>query len=141
MTYAAKIEKGEAPLDWRLSAVQLARQVRAFNPFPGALGSYQGTPIKVWSARVGEAAGRPGSVLSVGKNGIVVACGEGSLWSARTAESGAGSVRLRPQGAGRPELPQRPAHGTCSTASRPSPAPRPHPAARDQRTADDEAAG
>ena len=79
VTYAAKIEKGEAPLDWRLSAAQLARQVRAFNPFPGALGSYQGTPIKVWSARVGEAAGRPGSVLSVGKNGIVVACGEGSL--------------------------------------------------------------
>jgi methionyl-tRNA formyltransferase len=79
VTYAAKIEKGEAPLDWRLSAAQLARQVRAFNPFPGALGSYQGTPIKVWSARVGEAAGRPGSVLSVGKHGIVVACGEGSL--------------------------------------------------------------
>ena len=79
VTYAAKIEKGEAPLDWRLSAAQLARQVRAFNPFPGALGSYQGTPIKVWSARVGEAAGRPGSVLSVGKSGIVVACGEGSL--------------------------------------------------------------
>ena len=79
VTYAAKIEKSEAPLDWRLPALQLARQVRAFNPFPGALGSYQGVPIKVWNSHVCEATGLPGSVLSVDKNGIVVACGEGSL--------------------------------------------------------------
>lgn len=79
VTYAAKIEKGEAPLDWRLPASQLARQVRAFNPFPGALAGYQGNAIKVWSARVSDATGMPGSVLAVDKNGIVVACGEGSL--------------------------------------------------------------
>lgn len=79
VTYAAKIEKSEAPLDWRLPALQLARQVRAFNPFPGALGSYQGVPIKVWNAHVCEATGLPGSVLSVDKTGIVVACGESSL--------------------------------------------------------------
>lgn len=79
VTYAAKIEKSEAPLDWRLPAPQLARQVRAFNPFPGALGSYQGTPIKIWSAFAVDAAGTPGSIWSIDKSGIVVACGEGSL--------------------------------------------------------------
>jgi len=79
VTYAAKIEKGEAPLDWRLPAIQLARQVRAFNPFPGALASFQGNSIKVWSARASEAAGAPAAILSADKNGVVVACGEGSL--------------------------------------------------------------
>ena len=79
VTYAAKIEKGEAPLDWRLPAIQLARQVRAFNPFPGALASFQGNSIKVWSARASEAAGAPGAILTADKNGVVVACGQGSL--------------------------------------------------------------
>ncbi len=88
VTYAAKIEKGEAPLDWRLPASQLARQVRAFNPFPGALGSYQATPIKVWNAYVCEAAGMPGSVLAADKNGIVVACGEGSLCLSELQKAG-----------------------------------------------------
>lgn len=79
VTYAAKIEKGEAPLDWRLPAIQLARQVRAFNPFPGALATYQGNAIKVWSARVSDAEGSPGAILAADRNGIVVACGEGAL--------------------------------------------------------------
>lgn len=79
VTYAAKLDKAEAPLDWRLPAVQLARQVRAFNPFPGALAGYQGNALKVWRATAGDAAGQPGTVLSADKNGIVVACGEGSL--------------------------------------------------------------
>jgi methionyl-tRNA formyltransferase len=79
VTYAAKIEKAEAPLDWRLPAIQLARQVRAFNPFPGALATYQGNAIKVWGARVSDASGAPGTILAVDRNGIVVACGEGAL--------------------------------------------------------------
>jgi methionyl-tRNA formyltransferase len=79
VTYAAKIEKAEAPLDWRLPAIQLARQVRAFNPFPGALASFQGNAIKVWGARVSEASGAPGTILAADRNGIVVACGEGAL--------------------------------------------------------------
>jgi methionyl-tRNA formyltransferase len=79
VTYAAKIEKAEAPLDWRLPAIQLARQVRAFNPFPGALASFQGNAIKVWGARVSETSGAPGTILAADRNGIVVACGEGAL--------------------------------------------------------------
>jgi methionyl-tRNA formyltransferase len=79
-SYAAKIDKAEAMLDWRLPAVELERKVRAFNPFPGAVTALNGTPIKIWRACV--AAGNeasPGAVVSVGLNGIAVACGEDVL--------------------------------------------------------------
>jgi methionyl-tRNA formyltransferase len=80
VTYAAKIEKAEAVLDWRLPALQLARQVRAFNPFPGAVARLQGNPVKVWRAEVDAAAmGEAGTVIAADKRGIVVACGEGAL--------------------------------------------------------------
>ena len=79
VTYAAKIEKAEALLDWRLSAVQLGRQVRAFDPFPGTLAHFEGNPVKIWKAVPEAGHGTPGSVLAVGKDGIVVACGEGAL--------------------------------------------------------------
>ncbi len=79
VTYAAKISKSEASLDWRQSATQLGRQIRAFNPFPGALASLNGVAIKVWQAVPTEGSGEPGMVLASGKQGIVVACGEGAL--------------------------------------------------------------
>ena len=80
VTYAAKIEKAEALLDWRLSARQLDRQVRAFNPFPGASFALAGTMVKVWKAEISAGVGAPGVVLAADKRGVVVACGEeGSL--------------------------------------------------------------
>lgn len=79
ITYAAKIEKAEAALDWRLPANQLERQVRAFNPFPGALAHLNGAPVKVWKAVLAPGYGAPGTILAVNKDGIVVACGEGAL--------------------------------------------------------------
>ncbi len=82
VTYAAKLDKAEAPLDWRLTATQLQRQVRAFNPFPGALATLAGQPVKVWQAEVETTPGTPGTpgtVFSADKRGIVVACGEGAL--------------------------------------------------------------
>ena len=81
-TYAAKIDKAEAGLDWRLPAAQLARQVRAFNPFPGAAARVGGNPLKVWRAEVDDAPRAPaeaGTVLAADKTGIVVACGDGAL--------------------------------------------------------------
>ena len=81
-TYAAKIEKAEAWLDWCLPALQLARQVRAFNPFPGAVARGCGNQIKVWRAEVENIEGalaEPGTVLAADKAGIVVACGHGAL--------------------------------------------------------------
>jgi methionyl-tRNA formyltransferase len=80
VTHAAKIDKSEAPLDWRLPAGQLARQVRAFDPFPGATASLDGSTIKVWHAEVETGDGAaPGQIISLDKRGIVVACGEASL--------------------------------------------------------------
>jgi methionyl-tRNA formyltransferase len=83
-TYAAKIDKAEAPLDWRLPALQLARQVRAFNPFPGAAARLPGMALKVWRAEPEAAAettesAAPGTVLAADRQGIVVACGDGAL--------------------------------------------------------------
>ena len=82
VTYAAKIEKAEAQLDWRLPARQLERQIRAFNPFPGALGTLEGVAIKVWRAELMAAmaaAATPGTIVSAERKGIIVACGEGGL--------------------------------------------------------------
>ena len=80
-TYAAKIEKAEALLDWRQSAVALERQVRAFDPFPGAAARWQGSPLKIWRAEVipDAGGGEPGTVLAVDRSGIVVATGDGAL--------------------------------------------------------------
>ncbi len=86
VTYAHKIEKAEAAIDWRQAAAVIARRVRAFDPFPGAQTVLAGETIKLWSAQVataetacapGEAA--PGQVLAVGADGIQVQTGEGEL--------------------------------------------------------------
>ncbi len=79
-TYAAKIERREARLDWRDSAAVNERKVRAFNPAPGAYTELAGTLLKIWRAALApEAAGAPGSVCEAGAGGIVVACGAGGL--------------------------------------------------------------
>ncbi len=80
VTYAHKITKEEAEIDWRRSAVTLDRMVRAFNPFPVAATRLAGQPVRVWQAApVANAAEPPGRVLRADSDGIVVACGEGAL--------------------------------------------------------------
>lgn len=79
VTYAAKLDKAEAPLDWRRPAVELHRQVRAFDPVPGATARLDGVLLKIWAAMPAAGAGRPGQVLAVDRQGIVVACGDGAL--------------------------------------------------------------
>jgi methionyl-tRNA formyltransferase len=80
-TYAAKIAKHEAALDWRRPADALARQIRAFDPFPGASGTLDGAAVKIWAAEVLEmpANPEPGAIVDVSAEGVVVACGEGAL--------------------------------------------------------------
>jgi methionyl-tRNA formyltransferase len=78
-TYAAKLSKEEAQLDWRRPAPELARAVRAFNPVPGAWTVLDGAPLKIWSAQVAIGSGQPGEVLSNGAGPLVVACGNGAL--------------------------------------------------------------
>jgi methionyl-tRNA formyltransferase len=82
VTYAEKIGKHEAALDWSRPAAVLARQVRAFDPFPGGVGTLEdGTSIKIWAAVPTDApSGRaPGTIADVSPEGVVVACGEGAL--------------------------------------------------------------
>ncbi|KAE8759954.1 methionyl-tRNA formyltransferase [Paraburkholderia madseniana] len=82
VTYAEKIGKHEAAFDWRKPAAVLARQVRAFDPFPGGVGTLEdGTSIKIWAAVPVEAQGdtAPGTIADVSPEGVVVACGEGAL--------------------------------------------------------------
>lgn len=79
-TYAAKIDRDEARLDWREPAALNERKVRAFNPVPGAFTELDGALLKVWRASVApDAAGAPGTVCAAGDDGIVVACGAGGL--------------------------------------------------------------
>ena len=79
VTYAAKISKEEAKLDFALSAEVLARKIRAFNPFPGANGVVDGVAVKIWQAHAVAGDGASGEVLQADAQGIVVACGDGAL--------------------------------------------------------------
>jgi len=83
VTYAEKIGKHEAALDWRNSAAALARQVRAFDPFPGGVATLaDGTTLKVWAAEplaALDGGAAPGTIVEVSPDGVVVACGEGAL--------------------------------------------------------------
>jgi methionyl-tRNA formyltransferase len=81
-TYAPKIEKSEARIDWSASASALDRQVRAFNPWPMAETSFAGESLKVLRARVAEqpaSDASPGTVLGIADDGLRVACGDGVL--------------------------------------------------------------
>jgi methionyl-tRNA formyltransferase len=94
ITYAHKIDKSEAALDWSLPAEQLARRARAFDPFPGCTFGLAGETVKLWAAQAlsdaeladipGLSTGLPtglstGDVLAVAPDSVVVACGSGAL--------------------------------------------------------------
>jgi methionyl-tRNA formyltransferase len=78
-TYAAKIDKREASIDWRADAQQLERRIRAFDPFPGAAFDHAGQTIKCWRAEVVRGDGSPGELVAVDARGPVVACGVDAL--------------------------------------------------------------
>lgn len=79
-TYAPKLERDEAEIDWQWGAQDISRAVRAFNPRPGAHSRIAGSEIKIWRASVAvDTNGEPGEIVAITKNGILVACGEGGL--------------------------------------------------------------
>ena len=95
VTYAHKIEKAEAQIDWQQDAPTLARRVRAFDPFPGVQALWAGEPLKIWGAQAlpdGPAGVLPGTVLAVDDTGVRVQTGVGSLLL--TELQRAGSKRL-----------------------------------------------
>ncbi len=78
-TYAPKIKTQDAAIDWSLPAAELARRVRAYNPFPGAFFFADDARIKVWQATAVDAEAEPGTILQSDRDAVVVACGEGAL--------------------------------------------------------------
>ena len=80
-TYAPRIMKQDGKIDFNKSAEEIERQIRAFDPWPGAFCSYMGKTMKIWQARVLESQGQdvPGKVLSVSDEGVDIACGSGIL--------------------------------------------------------------
>lgn len=85
MTYAPKIDKAEARIDWTCSAAEIERQIRAFNPVPGAFFEYQGERIRVHSARVTSTTGAAGVVIG---DDLEIACGSGSIIPERVQRAG-----------------------------------------------------
>ena len=82
VTYAQKIGKAEARIDWSEDALRIWRQVRAFKPWPVAETRHQGQQVRIWEAELAPAnppISDPGTVLAAGPSGIDVACGSGAL--------------------------------------------------------------
>jgi methionyl-tRNA formyltransferase len=92
VSYAAKITKTEATIDWRAPAATIERKLRAFDPAPGARSVLAGEPITCWRGAVRAGGGAPGTIVAIDRDALVVACGEGCL--ALTELQRAGGRRL-----------------------------------------------
>ncbi|MDK4563286.1 methionyl-tRNA formyltransferase, partial [Kingella kingae] len=92
VTYAQKLSKEEAKINWNEAAEVVARKIRAFNPVPTAWTEWQGKPMKIWAAHAVAQNGSAGTVLAADANGIVVACGSGAICI--TELQAAGSKRM-----------------------------------------------
>jgi methionyl-tRNA formyltransferase len=103
-TYAEKVAKHEAALDWRRPASMLARQIRAFDPFPGGYGTLEGVVYKIWAAEPidGSSQAQAGEIVEVGPDGVVVACGQGALRLTQLQKPGGKRLPVREFLAGSP---------------------------------------
>jgi methionyl-tRNA formyltransferase len=80
VTYAGKITREQARIDWTKPAIDVSRTIRAFDPVPGAYSTLRGTEVKLFGARVAQdVEGDPGVVLGIDEMGLLVACGTGSV--------------------------------------------------------------
>jgi methionyl-tRNA formyltransferase len=83
VTYASKIDKAEAAIDWTQPAAVIERRIRAFDPFPGCTAQLGDSTVKLWRAEIAAGTGQPGEapgkILAVAPDGITVACGKGAL--------------------------------------------------------------
>jgi methionyl-tRNA formyltransferase len=80
-SYARKIDKAEAQIDWSEAAMAIDRRIRAFNPFPCAFTSIEEQRIKIWCSTVesSDHAGQPGQIIRADNQGLLICCGQGSL--------------------------------------------------------------
>ena len=95
-SYAGKLRPADAAMDWRLSADELCRKVRAYNPVPGAWFMLGDERVKCWQASCVDASdGAAGTVLSADRDGIVVACKDGAIAMQELQRPGKGRVSAR----------------------------------------------
>jgi len=92
VTYAAKLDKREFRLDWRVGALGIDRLVRALDPSPGAATRIRGVELKVWKCAPALGKGMPGEVLRIAPDGVTVGCGQDAI--ALTALQRSGGKRL-----------------------------------------------
>jgi methionyl-tRNA formyltransferase len=102
VTYATKLAKDEALIDWSKSARDLDRHIRAFNPFPGAQARLHGQTVKLWQAVPVDGDGENGQILQVDRNRVVVACGSGALALSELQKAGGKRLAVREFLAGHP---------------------------------------
>ena len=100
VTYAQKLSKEEARINWSESAAVIERKIRAFNPVPAAWVEYQGKPMKIWRAEVVAQQGRAGEVLSCSSDGLIVACGANALKITELQPSGSKRMNIAAFAAG-----------------------------------------
>ena len=100
VTYAQKLSKEEARINWNESAAVIERKIRAFNPVPAAWMEYQGKPMKIWQAEVVAQQGRAGEVLSCSSDGLIVACGANALKITQLQPSGSKRMNIAAFAAG-----------------------------------------
>lgn len=79
VTYAHKLSKAEAQINWTRPAAEIVRKIRAFNPVPGAWTVWQDKPLKIWRAKIVSYTGIPGMVLHSNEHELIVACGKDSI--------------------------------------------------------------
>jgi methionyl-tRNA formyltransferase len=108
VTYAHKLDKAEAKLDFSQSAVELERQVRAFDPWPVAEGAIAGESLRIWAAQAIDLDhhAKPGSVLAASRDGIELACGRGALRVTALQRAGGKRIGALDYLNARPELRQ-----------------------------------
>ena len=103
VSYAAKVAKSEAVIDWEQSASAIDRQVRAFNPWPMAQTSFEGETLRILAARVADcgAPASPGTLIGLQGDALVVQCGEGALGITQLQRAGRRPVAAREFAGGR----------------------------------------
>lgn len=106
VTYAHKLDKAEAKLDFSRPAIELERQVRAFDPWPVAEGEIAGEPLRIWAAQAIalDHHAAPGSLLKAGREGIELACGTGALRITALQRAGGKRISAMDYLNARPEL-------------------------------------
>ena len=106
VVYAHKLDKAESALDFTRPAIELERQVRAFDPWPGSDAEIAGERLRVWRAQALDLAhdATPGSVLGAGREGIAIACGEGALRITAVQRAGGKRIGATDYLNARPEL-------------------------------------